>query len=142
MIEFRNSLDLSPVLQSVLQASAADQSIRLDCQDVAKNFTLSRRKPSLELGGVHHRLTLFGRVFPQIAKGLLDHALPILGQGVEVLEGIAYLLAPLRGEVLQSLDAIHRPLALSRRHSVDLLQAIEQLLPSFLRKPVEAWFGR
>ena len=61
---------------------------------------------------------------------------------MEVLQGGAYLLAPLRSEVLQSLDAIHRPLALSRGHSFDLLQAIEQLLPSLLRKPVEPWFGR
>jgi hypothetical protein len=44
--------------------------------------------------------------------------------------------------VLQSLDAIHRPLALSRGHPADLSQAIEQPLPGFLRKPVEAWFGR
>ncbi len=133
---------LSPVLQLVLQPWASDGSVRLHYKDVAKNPTLLRRKPSLELAGVHHCLTLFRRVFPQIAKGLLDHSPPLLGQSMELLEGSEYLLAPLRAEVLQSLDAIHRSLALCRGHSIDLSQAIEQLSLSFLRKPAKAWFGR
>ena len=138
----RETNPLSPVLQPILQPWAAHQSVRLYCKDVGENPTLFRCEPTLELAGVYHRQTVFGQAFPQIAKGLLDHPLPIFGQGTEVLEGSAHLLAPLWCEVLQSLDAIHRPLALSRGHCADLPQAIEQPLPSFLRKPVEAWFGR
>ena len=111
-----------------------------DRDDVAYDILLIKSELGPELRRSHDGFALSRRMLAQIANGPLYHALTIQSQAADGLQRGAHTLLPLRAELAPSLDVGKHALALLWRHTVNLRQAVHEVLLALRREPIKAWF--
>lgn len=109
-----------------------------DVKQLTERATLLWRKLTAEAVRIQQSLTLRLRHLPQIAKGAGNHAAAVHGKFAELLHGSAYLLPLGQAETLDGFIALDQAAALLRRHIVELIEPVAQMLLGLRRQLAKA----